>query len=180
MQGAVRIRPVAMADAAPLAQAYARNRSYLQPWEPVRPDSFFTADGQQPLLAAAIAEAASGRSFHWLMVEDGDIAGRISLNDVVRGAFRNAHVGYWVAADRQGKGLATAALNMVVELARDTLGLHRLQAGTLTSNLGSQAVLSRNGFTPIGLAEKYLRINGEWQDHLLFQRILDSGHTPAP
>ena len=52
------------------------------------------------------------------------------------------------------------------------LGLHRLEAGTLAHNTGSQRVLLKCGFTEIGLAPGYLKIAGEWQDHLLFQRLL--------
>lgn len=163
-----------------LAEAYARNLEYLQPWEPVRPEGFYTGAGQHPLVESALNERAAGRAMHWILVVNGGLVGRISLTDLVRGAFQNGHVGYWVDEQLQGRGLATAAVRHVCSHASTELKLHRLQAGTLTTNAGSQAVLSRNGFTPIGLAEKYLRINGEWQDHTLFQRILDCGHTPGP
>ncbi|MBT2485945.1 hypothetical protein J7E28_14660 [Microbacterium sp. ISL-108] len=53
------------------------------------------------------------------------------------------------------------------------LKLHRLQAATLIHNTGSQAVLTANGFERIGHAPRYLRVAGEWQDHLLFQRLLE-------
>jgi ribosomal-protein-alanine N-acetyltransferase len=58
-------------------------------------------------------------------------------------------------------------------------GLHRLQAGTLLHNAASQTVLRRNGFTPIGVAPRYLRIAGRWQDHLLFQLLADETATPG-
>jgi ribosomal-protein-alanine N-acetyltransferase len=56
--------------------------------------------------------------------------------------------------------------------ARDELGLHRLQAATLPHNEASQAVLTRVGFERIGFAPSYLKIAGEWQDHVMFQLIL--------
>nr|WP_315850337.1 GNAT family protein [Arthrobacter woluwensis] len=52
-----------------------------------------------------------------------------------------------------------------------TLGLHRLEAGTLLHNTASQRVLLKNGFTVFGTAPRYLRIQGRWQDHRLFQRL---------
>lgn len=52
------------------------------------------------------------------------------------------------------------------------LRLHRLEASTLLHNIGSQRVLEKAGFERIGMAPKYLRIAGEWQDHALFQIIL--------
>ncbi len=59
----------------------------------------------------------------------------------------------------------------MIDIAFGELGLHRLQAGTLVHNTGSQKVLERNGFERIGLARAYLKIAGRWQDHILFQRI---------
>ncbi|MDQ2699400.1 MAG: GNAT family N-acetyltransferase, partial [Actinomycetota bacterium] len=66
----------------------------------------------------------------------------------------------------------TSAVAAIVRLARDELGLHRVQAATLTHNAGSQRVLERNGFEHIGFAPSYLKIAGRWQDHDLFQVIL--------
>jgi ribosomal-protein-alanine N-acetyltransferase len=60
-----------------------------------------------------------------------------------------------------------------MEFARDELRLHRLQAATLMHNTASQRTLIANGFERIGSAPKYLRIAGEWQDHFLFQRLLE-------
>ena len=64
-------------------------------------------------------------------------------------------------------------MNAVVETARQ-LGLHRIQAATLLHNAASQRILNKSGFTQIGLAPLYLKIAGQWQDHLLFQRILEA------
>jgi ribosomal-protein-alanine N-acetyltransferase len=89
----------------------------------------------------------------------------------VHGFFRSANVGYWVARDRQNRGLATSAVADVVRHAFDELELHRVEAGTLVDNIASQRVLEKNGFTRIGVARKYLLIAGVWRDHVLFERI---------
>ena len=49
-----------------------------------------------------------------------------------------------------------------------TLGLHRIEAACLTDNDASKNLLARVGFRQEGLARRYLLINGEWADHLLF------------
>ena len=49
---------------------------------------------------------------------------------------------------------------------------HRLQAATLQHNAASQKILTRSGFTEIGVAPAYLHIAGSWRDHILFQCIL--------
>ena len=97
----------------------------------------------------------------------------ISLSNVVPGAFRSANVGYFVDGSRNGRGLATRALETVAEHAFGELALHRLEAGSLVDNIASQRVLEKNGFECIGLARSYLRIAGAWRDHLLFQRTND-------
>jgi len=85
----------------------------------------------------------------------------------------SANVGYWVAQDRQGRGLATRAVAEIVRMAYDELGLHRVEAGTLVDNVASQRVLEKNGFTRIGVARKHLLIAGKWRDHILFERLAD-------
>jgi ribosomal-protein-alanine N-acetyltransferase len=101
------------------------------------------------------------------------VAGRITLSEIVRGPLQSCSLGYWVSAGDNGRGLATAAVREVVAAAFRDLGLHRIQAGTLTCNIRSQRVLERNGFTRIGLAPAYLKIAGRWQDHILFQLVAE-------
>ncbi len=76
-------------------------------------------------------------------------------------------------------GLATAAVREIVAVAFGELGLHRVQAGTLPHNAGSQRVLERNGFARIGVAPAYLSIAGRWQDHVLFQVVAGTGSDSA-
>jgi len=64
----------------------------------------------------------------------------------------------------------------MMRVAFDELGLHRIQAGTMLHNIGSQRVLERNGFVRFGVAPEYLNIAGKWQDHALYQVLsTDSG-----
>lgn len=104
--------------------------------------------------------------------DDDAILGRVNLSNIVRGAFHSADLGYWIDASLTGRGLMTRAVSAVREYATSVLELHRLQASTLVHNASSQHVLTVNGFERIGMAPKYLKIAGEWQDHYLFQRIL--------
>ncbi|WP_330458740.1 GNAT family N-acetyltransferase [Streptomyces sp. NBC_00820] len=174
----VTLRTLARSDAPALAAAYAENREHLRPWDPVRPESFYTAEGQAERIEGLLRQFAGGTLVPWLFeASDGRIAGAINLTDIVRGPFCSSSLGYWVAADQQNRGLASAAVERVCAIARDTLGLHRVQASTRVDNAGSQRVLEKCGFEPIGLAPNYLHINGEWRDSRLFQRVL---HDNAP
>lgn len=87
--------------------------------------------------------------------------------------FLSAHVGYWIDKDFTGRGIGSAAVAFAVAAAREHLGLHRIQAATLKHNEASRRLLRGAGFEEIGLAPSYLKIAGIWQDHVLFQRILE-------
>ncbi|WP_347108708.1 GNAT family N-acetyltransferase [Paenarthrobacter sp. S56] len=166
------IRILSLADAGPLAAAYARNAAHLAPWEPLRDDSFSTLQGQRESILGKLAHLASGSEVPWVILSGDDVIGTITLTGIVRGPFLNAHVGYWVDRGMTGQGVAGGALQAVMELASMSLGLHRIQAAVLGHNGASRTVLERAGFEEIGLARSYLRIAGRWQDHVLYQRIL--------
>lgn len=171
MEGVV-LRPLVMSDARELAAAYRRNRAHLAPWEPLRPDRFFTQEGQEEDIAARIASSEAGTGCSLGVLHGDRIVGRFNLAGIVRGPFESAGLGYWVDRDVTGRGVATAAVRAIVTAAREELGLHRLEASTLTHNHASQSVLRKAGFEQIGLAPRYLRIAGRWQDHNLYQVIL--------
>lgn len=167
----VALRLVDEDDARVLADLLRVGRAFLAPWEPERDDAFFTEDTQRRLVGEALARSAAGTAVPFVILDEGAVVGRITVTDVVRGAFQSAHLGYWVAEAAGGRGVATAAVAAAVRTAFDDLGLHRLQADTLVHNTASQRVLARNGFTRIGLAPRYLRIAGRWQDHVLHQLL---------
>ncbi|MFB7215778.1 GNAT family N-acetyltransferase [Streptomyces sp. NPDC056255] len=172
----VRLRPAAPADAASLAVSLIRSRAYMERWEPVRPDFFYTEQGQSERLAAMFADRDAGRAVPWVLADEEDRAiGAFNLNGIVLGPLRSGTLGYWVDVEYAGRGLATAAVERICELARDELHLHRVEAGTVLDNFASQRVLAKCGFEQFGMASRYLHINGEWRDHFLFQRILHDG-----
>ena len=89
--------------------------------------------------------------------------GRVALNEVVRGVFGNAYLGYFVDEAVNGRGYATEAVRRTVRFAFDELRLHRVQAAVVPRNAGSVRVLEKAGFREEGYAERYLCINGVWR-----------------
>jgi len=167
------IRPVTPDDAEELAALHLANRDFLAPFEPERPDAFYTVEGQRERLEQLVRDAAAGAGWRFAIVDGGAIAGTINLSDVIRGPMQLANVGYWVAQERNGRGLATQAVADVVEFAFGEVDLHRVEAGTLPDNFASQRVLEKNGFERFGFAHRLLLIGGEWTDHVLFERLAD-------
>lgn len=169
----VTVRLIAAADTDEITQLLGRNAEFLAPWEPRRDAVHWTRGRQRQLIKEALGRHDAGTSVPLVIMVDGEIVGQVNVNNIVRGVFQSAHLGYWVSRDRNGQGVAGQAVAATITLAFGDYGLHRLEAGTLLHNHRSQRVLRRNGFTEIGTAPRYLKIAGEWQDHLLFQRLAD-------
>ena len=166
------IRLLTREDVLALADLFRTNRDFLAPWEPDRGIDYFTVEGQRAVVDEALERHEQGLTYPHVILDDtGHIAGRINIGNIVRGPFQSCGVGYWVSEHANGRGLATAALSEIKELAFGQLGLHRIEAGTLAENVRSQRVLEKNGFVRFGLAPAYLQIAGRWQDHALYQTL---------
>src|SRR5215475_8115723 len=112
-------------DAAALAATLQENRAFLAPWEPLRDDEYFTVEAQRAALERALEAYARESMVPLVILDDGQIVGRITINGITRGAFQSASIGYWVSQSRNGRGLATAAVADVITIAFKELGLHR-------------------------------------------------------
>jgi len=76
-------------------------------------------------------------------------------------------MGYAVSLPQQGKGFMKMLCMHVITYAFGEPGLNRIMANYMPGNRRSEVLLSRLGFSRAGFAEKYLRINGNWEDHAL-------------
>ena len=112
--------------------------------------------------------ARRGEVVPFAITVDGAFAGQVTLGGIQRGALRSAWVGYWVDSRFQGKGVATAAVAMIVAHAFGPVGLHRVEATISPQNLSSRAVVEHLGFRVEGELLRYLDIDGAWRDHLLY------------
>ena len=164
-------RLITVDDAYELAELLGRNREFLAPWVPTRQPEFLTLGGQREAIQRLLGELERGITVPHAIIDHDRLVGRVTLSNIVRGPFQSCHIGYWVSAHANGHGHATAAVAEMARVAFTERGLHRIEAGTLVHNTGSQRVLERNGFERIGVAREYLRIAGRWQDHVLFQLL---------
>ena len=175
-EGATAIRPLEAADLPALVEARVRNREFLTEWEPTRDESFFTPAGQARELALddAAWRTATGFPFAVLDASDDDrLIGRVALANVVRGVWQNATLGYWVSQDAGSRGHATAAVRLVARFAFEVAGLHRIQPAIMPRNARSRRVVEKCGFRHEGVALRYLKINGVWEDHDLYAMTLE-------
>lgn len=166
----VTLRPLALRDAPELLRMQIENKQFFAPWVPMRDGDYFTLSRQELLIRAELASRDQGGKMPFVVTldETDEIVGTININDIIRGIFQSANLGYEIAERHNGKGFATEAVRLAVGHAFKGLGLHRVQAGTLLRNVKSQRVLEKNGFRREGIAQRYLKIADEWQDHVIF------------
>lgn len=144
-------------EAAFLAAAR-RSRGLHRPWVAAPSDSrAFREFTEKP---------ASGRDLSFLiMTPEGGMAGVINLNEIVRGVFKNAYLGYYAFLPYAGGGYMSAGLLAVIRRAFGPLRLHRLEANIQPENRASIALVRRLGFRREGMSPRYLKIGGRWRDH---------------
>jgi [ribosomal protein S5]-alanine N-acetyltransferase len=169
----VYIRPPHRNDFREWAALREQSRSFLVPWEPVWASDELTIAAFKARLRRAKDDAKSGSALVFFVFEiaSNRLVGGITLGHIRHGVAMSAQIGYWVGEPFAGKGYMTDAVRTLARHSFTKLGLHRLEAACIPSNLRSVRVLEKAGFAQEGLLKSYLKINGQWQDHLLFARI---------
>jgi ribosomal-protein-alanine N-acetyltransferase len=168
--GLVRLRPVRLRDAAQWSRIRVADRGHLEPWEPSTDLSWEVrhAVSSWPSVCSGLrAEARKGRMLPYVIELDGQFAGQLTIGNVTHGALRSAWIGYWVASELTGGGVATAALALGLDHSFGPVMLHRVEATVRPENAASRAVLAKAGFREEGLLKRYLDVDGGWRDHLL-------------
>ena len=149
------------------------SEEFHRPWfpepadDPYGPEAFarYLAgdDGVRGLRFLLVERRAGG-------AEGGPIVGAVNVNELVRGVFQSAYLGYWLGAPHTGRGYMREGLALVLAhafapAADGGLGLHRLEANIIPENAASLAVVRALGFRREGYSPRYLKIAGAWRDH---------------
>ena len=153
---------------------YKRNRAFLEAFEPVRSEEFFSLEYQRAVLKKEVVDYEARTAFRYYimpMEQPSKIIGIIGLNNVVWGAFCSAFLGYKLDKDYVNKGYMSVAVEMLTKYAFEELGLHRIEANVMLKNKASLRVLEKNQFINEGLSKYYLNINGIWEDHIHMVKI---------
>lgn len=148
---------------------YLRNKSFLEEWEAIKSAEFYTKEYQEKQLESELSNIENKRSFRvWLFKKEDSsrIIGSIGFNNIVWGAFLSCHLGYKLDKDEINKGYMTEAIQKGIEVMFNEFGLHRIEANIMPKNKRSLRVAEKLGFYNEGLAYKYLKINGKWEDHI--------------
>ena len=173
--GRVFLRVPQMSDYPEWAALREQSRDFLIPWEPAWTSSELTRSSFRRRLKYYARDLREdlGYAFFLFDNQDDTLLGGLTLSNVRRGVTQACTLGYWIGAPYAGKGNMTAGVTAVIPFVFDTLRLHRLEAACLQSNESSLRLLERTGFKREGLARRYLKINGIWQDHITFALLED-------
>jgi ribosomal-protein-alanine N-acetyltransferase len=144
------------------------SRTHLHPWVHVAQSAAQFRD------YLARADHPSTRLSLICRTVDGTIVGGCNLNEIVRGNFQSAYLGYWCFGPHAGRGYMTEAIDLTLEYAFDRLGLHRVEANIQPGNHRSLALAARCGFTLEGFSPAYLQIGGVWRDHERWAILADT------
>jgi ribosomal-protein-alanine N-acetyltransferase len=169
-RGRIYLRPAHPGDWRAWAELRRDSRGFLEPWEPTWPYDALSRSAFRRRLQQYRDEMRQDTGYAFLLFRKRDhrLLGGVSMSNVRRGVAQSASLGYWIGRPYAHQGYMTEALLAVLDFSFDTLGLHRVEAACLPSNAASRGLLRKVGFTEEGYAREYLRINGVWQDHVLF------------
>jgi ribosomal-protein-alanine N-acetyltransferase len=155
----VYLRPATAADCETFLTAVRSSVSLHYPWvaPPDSPAAFTT------YLERIARENCEGRLI--CLQSTGALVGVMNLNNIIRGAFQNAFLGYYAFIPFAGRGLMGEALELILRYAFHDLQLHRVEASIQPENVASLTLVRRCGFSKEGFSRRYLQVHGEWRDH---------------
>ncbi len=146
------------------------SQDFLKPFEPRWTEADLGRRVFSMRVRRARQEAEQGTDYtFFIFLDDGSdtLVGGVTLSNIRRRAAQFVNLGYWMGQSYAGKGLMSEAVEVSLSFIFETLDLHRVHAAFLPHNMASRRVLEKNGFVEEGFAERYLQINGRWEDHVL-------------
>lgn len=173
--GPVGLRPLKRSDETAWNEVRRRNSAWTGPWDSTRPP-----EGQErgrtfaEMVADFRRQARAGEMLPWAITyrySDLDapvFAGQMTVSGIVYGSARWAMAGYWVDERWAGRGIVPTALALAADHLFGTLRLHRLEVAIRPENSKSLRVVEKLGFRYEGYRPRYLHVDGDWRDHLMF------------
>jgi ribosomal-protein-alanine N-acetyltransferase len=171
------LRPLTPADWDAWREVRIRSRDWLVKWEPRasagHPDPTEDRRAFVARCGARDRERELGSGFGFGIFVETRFCGEINLNSIQRGPFQNAYIGYWMDEAMAGNGYTPEAVAVLFKFAFEDLGLHRVQISIIPRNTASRRVVEKLDIRNEGIAERYLEINGTWEDHIRYAITLE-------
>jgi ribosomal-protein-alanine N-acetyltransferase len=173
--GGLLLRAPEHGDYSAWADLRGASREHLVPFEPQWARDELSYGSYRRRLKQYQRDRAEDQSYAFFIIRDGDerLIGGLTLSNVRRGVSQSAALGYWIGQPFAGRGYMTEAVRTLLPHAFESLHLHRVEAACLAHNAASMRVLEKAGFEREGVARRYLKIDGRWQDHVLYAALED-------
>ena len=164
------LRPPKRRDALKWQKLRMSSKSFLVPWEPSWDASSCTRRAYLRYFKNSNYLANMDRAYSFLIfkIDDKTLLGGINIGNVRRGVSQSASLGYWIGEKHSRNGYMKEALKILIPSLFVDLRLNRIEAATLEENIASKNLLKKIGFKKEGVLRKYLKINGNWRDHILY------------
>lgn len=169
MDARTRLRAPTDADAAPLFAIIDANRAHLRRWLPWV-DGVTEPGDTANFLRGVNERAALGSSLELLIEHAGELAG-ISGYRAIDPVNRCGEIGYWLRADRGGRGIMTASCRVLVAHGFDQLALNRVVIAAATENAKSRAIPERLGFRFEGVLRQPEWLYDRFVDHAVYSLL---------
>jgi ribosomal-protein-alanine N-acetyltransferase len=155
------LRSLAVEDARELLRFEEVNRAWFERHIDPRPDEFYSIHGVTAHIQELLTSYAKGQFHAFILIDEtGAIVGRANLKEIRQDA-GIAEIGYRIAENSVGKGLATQALTRLIEVARKTWKLKRLIAFVTDDNKASARVLEKQGFVLTDCIQDLALVSGK-------------------
>ncbi|MFZ7131390.1 MAG: GNAT family N-acetyltransferase [Eubacteriales bacterium] len=147
---------------------YLKNKLFLNEWEPTKDKDFFTTEFLIKQLKNDYIGFTNRSSIRfWIFTKKNNtMIGNLAFTNIIRGAFHSCYLGYKLDYNEVNKGYMTEALQKGIYIMFNQYMLHRIEANIMPKNKASLRVVEKLGFRNEGLAYRYLKINGQWEDHI--------------
>ncbi|WP_042462986.1 GNAT family N-acetyltransferase [Neobacillus dielmonensis] len=157
-------------DAEAIRGLYLRNRDFFQKYSPKRQEEYYTLERRLRAIQSSIEGRKEDKEYAFgiFLKETDELIGDIDITGISRDVLQSGYIGYSLDQRHNGRGYTTEAVILLVHYGFNQLKLHRLMAGVMPANIGSQRVLEKAGFQKEGIARKNVKINGTWEDHIQF------------
>ncbi len=160
-----------------------RCHDWLVKWEPRSVHASHLAEDRRSFssrCAIRERERQMGTGFGFGIFYQGRFVGEITLSSIQRGPLQSAFIGYWIDEAVAGRGLMPEAVVLTLQYAFDSLRLHRVEINIIPRNGPSRRVVEKLGLRFEGVAERYLEIDGAWEDHARFAITAEEWRDRAP
>ena len=145
------------------------NRDYLAKWL-IFPPLIKSVDDIKTFIKKSVTDFADEKAMVCGIQKDGKLVGIIGFHKILKTlkTLKKVEIGYWLAAEHQGKGIMSRACQSMIEYAFNKLEMEKVQICVASENKASRSVCERQGLTLEGIITNSENLHGKIIDHAVY------------